>query len=96
MVKTNIDAEANNVVQDIQRQYLGRVVVRFRKAPTHTNAPQRRNTLQTMAIEAREVQAAAAWEIAQEAAVSLRITDVVCMRAGAKLRPSLQTTTGEE
>ena len=31
------------------------VVARFRNPETHTNAPQRHNTLQTMAIEVREV-----------------------------------------
>ena len=40
------------------------VVVRFRQPETHTNAPQRHNTLQTMAIEVREGQAAAALHMA--------------------------------
>ena len=38
------------------------VVVQFRKAETHTNAPQRHSTLQTMAIDVREGQAAASWQ----------------------------------
>ena len=57
------------------------VVVRFRKADTHTNAPQRHNTPQTMAIEVREGQAAAARQMAQGAAASSRITDVLCVCA---------------
>ena len=46
------------------------MVVRFRKPETHPNAPQRHNTLQTMAIEVREGQAAAARQMAQGAAAS--------------------------
>ena len=53
------------------------VVVRFRKPETHTNAPQRYNTPQTMAIEAREGQAAADRQMVQEAAASLRNTAVL-------------------
>ena len=54
------------------------LVVRYRKAETYTNAPQRHNTLQTMAIEVREGQAAAARQMAQGAAATSRITSVVC------------------
>ena len=57
------------------------VVVRFRQAETHANAPQRHNTLQTMAIEVREDQAAAAWQMTQGAAASSRITAVLCVCA---------------
>ena len=74
------------------------LIVRFRKAETHTNAPQRHNTLQTMAIEVREGQVAAAPQIAQVAAASSR--NYCCsMRVsarGANLRPNLETTSGEE
>ena len=41
------------------------VVVRFRKLEIHTNAAQRHSTLQTMAIEVREGQTAAARQTAQ-------------------------------
>ena len=61
------------------------MVVRFRKAETHTNAPQhapqRHNTLQTMAIEVREGLGTAARQMAQGAATSSRITAVVCVCA---------------
>ena len=57
------------------------VDVRFRKAETHTNAPQRHNTLQTAAIEVREGQAAAARQMAQGPAASSRITAVLCVCA---------------
>ena len=57
------------------------VVVRFRKTEAHTNAPQRHNTLQTMAIELRESQAAAAGQMAQGAAVSSRVIAVLCVCA---------------
>ena len=57
------------------------VVVRFRKAETYTNVPQRHNTLQTMAIEVREGQAAAARQMAQGAAASSRISAVSCVYA---------------
>ena len=73
------------------------VVVRFRKLGTQTNAPQRRNTLQTVAIEVREGQAAAAWRIAQGAAASSRIIAVMArVRAEANLRSNLETTFREE
>ena len=55
-----------------------RVVVRFRKPETRTNAPQRHNTLHTMAIEMREGQAAAARQMAQGAVAFSRITAVLC------------------
>ena len=71
------------------------VVVRFRKLKTHTNAPQRHNTLQTMAIEVGEGQTAAARQIAQGAAASSRVF-CACVRAGENLRPNLETTFGEE
>ena len=58
--------------------FFRRVVVRFRNSETHTNAPQRHNTLQTMAIEVREGEAAAARQMAQEAAASSRNTAVLC------------------
>ena len=57
------------------------VVVRFRKLETHANAPQRHNTQQTMAIEVRDGQAAAARQIAQGAAASSRISAVLCVCA---------------
>ena len=57
------------------------VVARFRKAETHTNAPQRHNTLQTMAIEVLKGQAAAAPRMAHEAAASSRIMAVLCLCA---------------
>ena len=47
------------------------VVVLFRKVEIHTNAQQRHNTLQTMAVEVRGGQAAAARQMAQGAAASL-------------------------
>ena len=65
MVKTSLDAEPNNV-QYICWHFLEgwfKVVVRFRKPETHTNAQHRHNTLQTMAIEVREGQAAAALQM---------------------------------
>ena len=49
--------------------------------PKHTNTPQRHNTLQTMAIEVREGQAAAARQMAQGAAASSRNTAVLCVCA---------------
>ena len=60
------------------------MVVRFRKAESHTNAPQRHKTLQTMAVEMHEGQAAAARQMAHRAAASSRITAVpcVCARGG--------------
>ena len=53
----------------------------IRKAETRTNAPQRHNTLQTMAIEVREGQAAAARQMTQGAAASSRFTGVLCVCA---------------
>ena len=47
----------------------------------NTHALQRRNTLQTMVIAAREGQAAAARHMGQEAAPSLRITAALCVCA---------------
>ena len=53
---------------------------RFRKGETHTNAPRRHNTLQTMAIEVREGQAAAARQLAPEGAAAYsRISAVLCV-----------------
>ena len=73
------------------------VVVRFRKAETHTNALQRQNTLQTMAIEVRKGQAAAARQMGQ-GLPHLRafLMFCACVRAGANLPPTLETTSGEE
>ena len=97
MTSVLIDAEAHsNVLYSLA--FFGAVVVRFRKAETHTNAPQRHKTLQTMAIEVREDQAAPARQMAQGAAASSRITAVLCVCApgGGFWRPNLGTTSGEE
>ena len=81
MEEMSLDAKAN-IIQCVRRHYFGGVVERFRKPEAHTNAPHRHNTQQTMAIEAHDGQAAATWHMAQEAAASLRITAVVCVRGG--------------
>ena len=61
-------------------QRRGCTISKFRN--THTNAPQRHNTLQTMANEAREGQAAGARQMAQGAATSSpNTTAVLCMCA---------------
>ena len=62
------------------------VVARFPKPETNTNASQRHKTLQIMAIELREGQAAAARQMIQEAAASSPMTAVPCVCAGAKSR----------
>ena len=90
MVKTSLDAGAinsNNVhsICSICSLPIFRgVVVRFRTPETHTNEQQRQSTLQTMSIEVREGQAAAARQMAQGAAASSPITAVlcVCVRGG--------------
>ena len=56
-------------------------VVRFRKPEAHPNPPQRYNTLQTMAMEVREGQAAAARQMVQGAAAPSLIAVVLCMCA---------------
>ena len=83
LVKTSLDAEAinNGNVQIYSWAFFREVVVRFRKDETHTNTPQRHKTLQTMAIEVREGQAAAAQQMARGAAASWRITAVLCVCA---------------
>ena len=83
MVKTSLDAEANSMSNTSVRFFRG-VVIQFRNSETHTNAPQRHNTLQTMAIEVRESQAAAARQMAQGTAASSRNTALlsVCARGG--------------
>ena len=99
MLKDSLDVEANSTVQYIRRHFSEGWLYDFEK-PKHTNAPQRHNTLQTMAIEVRQGQAAAARQMAHGAAASLRITAVlcVCARGGKtkKIPPKLETTSGEE
>ena len=48
-------------------------------------APRRRNTLETMAIEVREGQAATTRQMAQGAAASLGTAAVLCVSAGGKI-----------
>ena len=99
MVLTGLDAEANSNVQYIGRHFSAGWLYDFEKLK-HINAPQRLNTLQTMAIEVREGQAAAARQMAEGSAASSRITAVLCVcacvRAAANSRSNLETTSGEE
>ena len=100
MENTSLDAGANSNVQYIRWHFSEGWLYDFEK-PKHTNAPQRHNMLQIMAIEVREGQAAAAWRMAQGAAASSRVTAVQCVCArGGKLAayplPTLETTSGEE
>ena len=83
MVKTSLDAEANSNVQHVRWHFSEGWLHDFKKPKhtTHTNAPQRHNTLQTMAIEVCEGQAAAAPQMAQGAAASSRIAAVLCVCA---------------
>ena len=82
MVITSLDAEANGNFQYIRWRFSEGWLYDFEKTK-HTHAPQRHNTLQTMAIEVREDQAAAARQMAQGAAASSRITVLcVCARGG--------------
>ena len=83
MLKTSLDAEANSNVQYFRWHVLEGWLYDFEN-PKHTNAPQRHNTLQTMVIEVREGQAAAARRMAQGAAAYSRIAAVlcVCVRGG--------------
>ena len=71
--------------------------MRFRKRETHTNAPQRHNTLQTMAIEVREVKRQLLGKLPR-GLPHLRelLLFCACVRAAANLQPNLETTCGEE
>ena len=79
----------------IQRHYIGGWLYDFEN-PKHPQTRRSATTqLQTTAIEVCKGQAAAARQMAQGAAASLRITAVLCVCARAKLRPNLETISGE-
>ena len=96
MVKTGLDAEANSNVQYISWHF-SEVVVRFRKAEAHTNAPQRHNTLQTHGDRgARGSNGSCSAKGPGDCRIFANYCCSVRVRAGANLRPSLETTSGEE
>ena len=78
--KSSLDAEANSNDQYIRWHSSERWLFDF-EIPKHTTAPQRQNTLQTVAIEVRECQAAAARQMAREAVSLVTFCSVrVCER----------------
>ena len=102
MVKTFLLIEA----AAIQRQrsnnslaFLRGVVVRYRKAEIHTNAPQGHNTLyrpRRSRCARVKRQLLGKWPRGLPRLRKLLMFCCACVRAGANLRPYLQTTSGEE
>lgn len=96
-VQTSLDAESNNNFQRIRWQSFRGGVVQFGKTEnTHTNAPQRHITLQTISIEEREGKAAVARKMTQGAAASSPSTAVLFVRAGARCWPDFEKPSEEE